>query len=113
MPRCRATVLTLGDMRKVLTALAFLGTFIYLCVRGVLLWLVLLPSVLVWLVATLLWPFAGLFGIRIPASPLFYSRWAAQFLDALLTCVTPFESEAWPWTIDMRSSRRDSWLDAW
>lgn len=99
---------------QILTGVAvFIVTFVLMCIRGVLLWLVLVPSVLVWIMALLLWPLARPFGEGIPASPLFYSRWAAQFLDALLARITPLPRQEWPWAIDMRRSRRDSWLGAW
>lgn len=98
---------------KVLQGIAvFIGTILYLCIRGLLLWVFLIPSVLAWLLGLLLWPLFRLFSVRLPASPLYYSRWATHLLDAILSRITPLPSSPWPWQMDVRNSRAGSWIDA-
>jgi hypothetical protein len=79
--------------------------------RGVLLWVVLLPSLLVWLLGLIAWPFLRPFGVLVPATPLYYSRWATYLLDGVLSRVTPLPRSPWPWQVDVRNSRISSWND--
>ncbi|RNL79615.1 hypothetical protein [Nocardioides marmorisolisilvae] len=88
------------------------GGILFLFVRGILLWLLLAFSVLVWLVGLVLWPAIRLFGEHVPVSQLYYSRWATYLLDALLTRVLPWDNAPWPWQVDVRRSRINSWSDA-
>jgi hypothetical protein len=96
---------------RLVTALKAAGYFVFLCVRGVLLWLFLVPSVLVWLVALALWPILRPFGVRVPATPSFFARWATHLLDALLTRITPLPASPWPWQVNVRESRIRTWGD--
>ncbi|MCW2856158.1 MAG: hypothetical protein JWR52_1773 [Marmoricola sp.] len=95
--------------RSILTAV---GGILFLCVRGVLLWLFLIPSVVVWLVGLVVWPFLRPLGVRVPLSLLFYSRWATYLLEGILTRITPLPATQWPWQADVRNSKISSWNDA-
>lgn len=79
------------------------------CVRGILLWFFLIPSLVAWVVGLALWPVAKVFRRNVAASPLFYSRWATALLDALLTRVLPFPNSDWPWRMDLRRERFPTW----
>lgn len=87
------------------------GVLVLFCVRGVLLWLFLIPSLLVWLIGLLVWPVAKLVRRNVPASPLWYARWATALLDALLTRLLPFPHSRWPWQLDLRRERMSTWND--
>jgi len=88
------------------------GWILFLCIRGIVLWLFLIPSIVPWLAGLVAWPMLRPFGVRVPVSPFYYSRWATYLLDALLTRITPrLESSPWPWRVDVRSSRINSWSD--
>lgn len=86
--------------------------FLFLVVRGVLLWVFLVPSLLAWILAVVGWPLARPFGVRVPVSPLFYSRWATYLLDGILSRFTPGIRSPWPWQVAVRQSRIRSWGDA-
>ncbi len=87
------------------------GWILLLCVRGTMLWLFLIPSIVPWLIGLATWPFLRPFGVSVPVSLFYYSRWATYLLDALLTRVTPIKATPWPWHIDVRNSRINSWGD--
>jgi len=89
---------------------ATIGWAAFLCLRGVLLWLFLFPSIIPWLAGLVAWLVLRPFGVRVPVSLFFYARWATYLLDALLTRITPrLESSPWPWRVDVRNSRISSW----
>jgi hypothetical protein len=98
-------------VRAIKWTAAAAGIFLLFCVRGVLLWFFLVPGLLVWVVGLLVWPFAKVLGRNVPASLLFYSRWATALLDALLTRVLPFPDSPWPWHLDLRRERMSTWTD--
>ena len=101
-------ILRVGALRTIAIAV---GGFLFLCVRGILLWFFLVPSVLVWLIGLAAWPLLRPFGVRVPVAFLYSSRWATYLLDGLLTRLTPLPASPWPWRADVRTSRISSWND--
>ena len=88
-----------------------IGWLTFLLVRGLLLWLFLIPAIVPWLIALVCWPVLRPFGIRVPVAFLYYTRWATYLLDATLTRMTPIQKTPWPWQVDVRESRIRTWGD--
>jgi hypothetical protein len=97
-----------GRLRKIT---AGIGWFVLLVVRGVLLWLFLIPAIVPWFLSLVFWPILRPFGVRIPVAFLYYSRWATYLLDAMLSRITPIQKTPWPWQVDVRGSRIRTWDD--
>jgi hypothetical protein len=108
----RRTTGRIAAMHALRTTAAAGGGFLFLCVRGILLWFFLVPSLLAWLIGLATWPVLRPFGVRSPLGPRYYSRWATYLLDGLLTRLTPLPRSPWPWQVDVRASRISSWNDA-
>jgi hypothetical protein len=101
--------------KEILGVAGGLGLGVVMIFRGIVLCFFLVPSLLVWLVALLLWPLLRLCGVRPSVNPLFYSRWATQLLDAVLTRLLPLPNGPWPWKEDRRyvGSWRDTMTLPW